>query len=716
MNPNDPRDADLQLAFSRPLYLVICPVTGDRKHPYEPVVHEFSSGTVGLTTSFDDELIPILPAIWYALHLPKTRFDTLDLPLAGIRESMKEKRRHLILPVAPDILEDPDFLATVTGYGEPMLIICSDEHLSAASAITRAAGFVLPPVGVHELSENSLKSHWQAMNTHWSADWPPGMAFDLTPPKWTSEIPNIGSAVPLNRLLKALGHEGVDHQDRSASSDQEALHLLKLRAWTNALSRLEERGFNLHEAEDHIEATLEVELRKLRVPLTLSTPGTAPRYRRHVRQFSSRDADIPGGNASSLAEGAVRPTVAVREGDPPEVLSLMVAHNAAGDDSLGLVISDPVPDEAFIALAMLEQHWIQGVQPKKEERLRTRLDAAMKHFWTDSMVSAVRSSSYIDAFTNFPIGLLRMPGHTAPLAALVPIAYRPINPLTRAFQYEFTPDYGIDLSKGMRVLVIECIPESDPVGRASRDYWASSAEQLTDATRSVFVDLAEASSVKEFRDSVMAFQPDVLVISAHGIYDADSNMAGIRIGHESSVGFDLGPMPPMVILSACHSGPRGAGPVSVSDLLLRAGARAVLSTLVPVGVHHNSAFMMRFLVYMSEAIGGTEDHENVLEVWHRVQTNTVILDILYGNEKLAMWGGSTERGTSPLVEFMSGRSRGRIRSSHLYEDAEAVLLEIAAEHGKEEEVRGWLRDPGYAPESMMYTFVGDPSCIRLQGR
>lgn len=90
------------------------------------------------------------------------------------------------------------------------------------------------------------------------------------------------------------------------------------------------------------------------------------------------------------------------------------------------------------------------------------------------------------------------------------------------------------------------------------------------------------------------------------------------------------------------------------------------------------------------------------------------MDILYGNPKLLEWGHSDARGNPPIVEFMSGRPVGRLRPWHLYQDAEAVLLDIAAKRGQKDAVQGCLRAPGYVPESMMYTIVGDPSSVRFQ--
>lgn len=714
-----PGENNAEVRVPRPIYLVVCSISGSADDIYAPISHEFPLGVDDPATTFDSELVPILPAIWYALHLPATRFDTVDIPfMVGIREQLREKRRHLIFPVAAHALQNPLMLAALTQHGEPMLIISDDDGFEAAKAASRDGEFVLPTVRVSDLNETMLRRHWQMISDHWNADWPEGIDVDPLAPDWSPTIASNGSAVPLRRLLKSIARRDATVRTHDQEPYAGTVELLQWRAYLDALSGMEEQGFTMAEAELAADAELAEARHRLKVPMTLGLPGVAPRYRRLVgslvqdAQTTSADKQLQGQPNSTPPR--------TEQGDPPDVLRLMVAHNAAGDNSVGIVSADPIPDAAFVALADLERYWVDstqsrtGIKPATEARLRARLDKAMQPFWTERMISVMRTASQIDAFTNFPIGLLRLPGHTAPLAALIPIAYRPINPLTRAFQLEFSPDHGVDFSDGMRVLVIECIPDTDPVGVVSRSAWSFAARELTDPARSVFVDIVDASDKAEVADAVATHRPDVVILSAHGVYDADANMAGLAVGEDVSMGDDLGPMPPVVILSACHSGPRGAGPVSVADLLLRAGARAVLSTLVPVGVFHNSTFMTRLLVYMSESIGGAEAHATLLDLWHRVQTNTVIMDILYGNPKLLEWGHSDAKGTSPIVEFMSGRAAGRLRPLHLYQDAEAVLLDIAAERGEKDSVQGWLRAPGYVPESMMYTIVGDPSGIRFQ--
>lgn len=304
---------------------------------------------------------------------------------------------------------------------------------------------------------------------------------------------------------------------------------------------------------------------------------------------------------------------------------------------------------------------------------------------------------------------------SSPLATHLPIAYHPIEPITRALQLELAPPQFIDFSEGFSALIAECISRDDPVGVASRSAWSLASADLTDKTRSISIAVEETLSVSALREAIARYRPQILVISAHGFFEPDRNLAGLVIGDEHSIRIDLGPMPPLVILSACHSAPRGGSVVAVTDLLLRAGATAVVSTLVPVDVRHNSTFMTRFLVYLSEAVAGATSHVNVLSVWHRVQSSNVIIDIALGNPYLAAWAGTGKDGAmSPVSEYMSGRAVGRVSPIHMYRDAEEILLEIAAEQGMRPQVAGWLRDPGYLREAMMYTMVGDPSSIRLQ--
>lgn len=57
-------------------------------------------------------------------------------------------------------------------------------------------------------------------------------------------------------------------------------------------------------------------------------------------------------------------------------------------------------------------------------------------------------------------------------------------------------------------------------------------------------------------------------------------MAGIMVGEEFWMASEDINVPPIVILSACHSSPRGMGAVNIADMFIRNGAISVLGTFI----------------------------------------------------------------------------------------------------------------------------------------
>lgn len=266
------------------------------------------------------------------------------------------------------------------------------------------------------------------------------------------------------------------------------------------------------------------------------------------------------------------------------------------------------------------------------------LGAVTEQLWTDASIALAARAAPLTAFTNFPIGLLRLPGDTSPLCTRVPIAYRPLLPLTRSLQYELGHAWPVDIFERVRILVAECIPADDPVGALSRIGWRSAAQLEADQPRLTFA-ITATLSVDALRAAIAEHRPDILVISAHGGFGPGRTSAGLQIGSDIVLG-GLEPLPAVVLLSACSVAPRGASTVSVTDLLLREGAVAVLGAQVPVRVERNAILMMRFLVYLAEVLAGREQHPTLLDVWQRVQASNAVNDVLSGNRHLQAWGTS----------------------------------------------------------------------------
>ncbi|MFZ4163163.1 CHAT domain-containing protein [Streptomyces griseoincarnatus] len=225
----------------------------------------------------------------------------------------------------------------------------------------------------------------------------------------------------------------------------------------------------------------------------------------------------------------------------------------------------------------------------------------------------------LTVFSGFPLGLATLPGDTVPLAARLPLTYEPLLPLSRTVQKAGAVAVGVEWKNRIRVLVAECIPASDPVGRISRDGWRIAQDTLK-GVEGLSLHAVQTLSMDDLREAVSEHSPDLLIISAHGTLVA--NTAAIVIGDEPHVELGLQHTPPVIVLSACHVAPRGSSAVSIADLLLREGALAVLGSQVPVDVRRNMMLTGRLLTNLADHLINQGRHATLLEVWHPTQTTT----------------------------------------------------------------------------------------------
>ncbi len=430
------------------------------------------------------------------------------------------------------------------------------------------------------------------------------------------------------------------------------------------------------------------------MPVVAAVPGVAPGYISRAYEKSLRDRIEPLTASDARDTWTIAPRKRSETLIERSAIELLTTHRAIAGGGIGLMFPT-LPGEAFEILAQLESH-MQAPRPKGRTvwRLLDRLAAKTEHMWSDATIAAVGRASMLTVFSNFPVGLLRLPGNTSPLSGRVPITHRPLLPLTRALQTEFSYLPGIDLSRRVRVLVTECIPRVDPVGKLSRIGWEATRTMLTRAADVLEIELAETLSPRALRATVAERRPDVLIISAHGVASANGTVAGLAIGDDFVLGPGIGPLPPVVLLSACHVAPKGAGTIGIVDMLLREGAMAVLGTQVPVDVRHNTLLMGRFLVNIAEVLAGREPHGNLLEVWQRVQAGNAVNDVLSATKWLRKWRDARYGEDSTVIgEFMMSRSAGRLRSGHVYADTEAALGEVADEVGVGHRVRSSIQDP-----------------------
>lgn len=145
----------------------------------------------------------------------------------------------------------------------------------------------------------------------------------------------------------------------------------------------------------------------------------------------------------------------------------------------------------------------------------------------------------------------------------------------------------------------------------------------------------EIGSLRELCAEIEGDVYDVLIISAHGSYDG--NRAGFWIRDEKCLDIPVAKLPPVVILSACHTAPRGQVNVSIADLLIRRGARAILATLSPIDVRRNAQLMRRLFIYWAEAVNGVMPIRDLSRLWRWVVASNAVLDIAATSPQIQEW-------------------------------------------------------------------------------
>ncbi len=629
----------------------------------------------------------------------------VDLPYTAVAGMADLRPDHRIL-LAPVQAFDDGYLRPWPPMGQlPVLMAAHDDLMPDAVRLCGEFEFLLPPISFGAMSDATLDGHWDEIHRRVLPDMPyVGTSLPLS-----ARLDLAIVELPVRRLAQEVGRP----VDTLLSADEAPMSWLEecltQHAMVRALAKLEAAQVGQAEAAMMLPERVDDEQASVRIPITVAAPGVASPYlrgapgRRHPaqrlepfdpRSVFSRDM---GSQSDDLVERAA--------------IEFLVAHSGVRD---GFALMLPtVPSELFAAFSNIEQHWARGPDAQTVRRLMGRLDDLAAPMWNEIAVRAVQRASQLIVFSNFPLGVLRLPGDTAPLSCRVPISYRPLLPLTRAIQTELSSS-AVDLSEGFRVLVAECIPHDDPVGRMSRGGWDVGAQLFDEeAARGSTLVRADTPSMADVRRAIEDVRPDILVLSAHGA--SNGNVAGLAIGDELCLGQELGTVPPVVILSACHTAARGRGQVTITDLLLREGAVAVHAPHVPVDVRQNATVTVRLFIYMTLAVSGREPHRTLIDAWRRTQSGNAVLDILHGNPHLQKWAGTqTPRGKPVLTDFMERASEDRVRSNHAYLDTESVLLELAREMGVEQEVQAWLRSPGYVPESAFYAFVGRPEQVFLQ--
>lgn len=677
----------------RPVYVVLFSAS-DWESEYVPVLTQVSTDPNGTSPhQLDGAIVPALAGLHFAQRLPRSLFELADFPIPFLLDGHEFARPHDIRLMPEGAF--PELLGLDADVEIPILTIAPDDVFERVASAAEACGFQMPSLRFSDLSSDSLHRTWVEMQIKFlpnSETFLPGEHVLDSPDRWTP------TTLPLSRLYRQMlvDTEGVfPWRGTEGELLKTAFNMQK---YVSVLGDLERADVPRAEVEEQLQVRMADIRLEPRIPLTLAFPGVAPAYTSRL---------IKAGDAAAL-----QPATPENASTEESAISFIATHRTMAEDSIGLVGSD-IPREMFVALAELEKHWTRVPSGKAIQRLLRRINKAAEPLWTEDIVRAIGRASSLSVLSNFPVGLLTLPGDSSPLCCRLPISYSPLLPLTRSVQSELRGPRHVDLTAGFKVLIAECVADSDPVGQLSRAGWDAVEAMYSGQGTGATIQRIDVQTVGELRAAISEVQPAILVLSAHGF--SNGMVAGIVIGQEKVLAQDLGPLPPVVIMSACHVSPRGRGEVSIVDLLERQGAVAVLGTQVPVDVRRNALLMMRFFLYLNEVIAGRGNQRSVLEVWQHVQCLNAVNDIAASSPKFLSWIMSPHTtGVSVLKEFMNVRSKGGLRGGSVYEDTERLLLELADEQGMASQVRAWLTTSGYVPESLFYNFMGRPGSVWLK--
>lgn len=671
--------------IDRFVYVVVfkCNQTG----PSGPIVFNpkgIGNGTV--PHLLDPDLVPTLELLRFCLHLPRGPFDLYRIGIEGTVELKKACLPHRIILLPHVAIRH---LPKMVGARDVCVTISPKEFFATLKSI--APKYAQLPFGIcaEEICESNLNEIWESLHevtAPYFRDWQRAKSID-TFIDWNS----MAFALPTRfQEIQLPLKEDLEIDDPMTGVEFQ-MHL-------QALDRLGRSESPPALSTELLETATQEELFRRNHAVSVTCPGVAPSYLKVVQHLATED---------EIAKSAE---------SEKKCFSILSAYTAIAEGGVGMV-SPEIPTPAFTLLDNLETAFSANrVEPKKIWRILRSISDELDKVFSPADRHFLGTAGQVCAMTNFPISLYLPDSYSSPLCYRTRIEVVPLHPLTRTLQFTQSSRFeGYYLfRKKVRVLVAECIPTTDPVGERSRLAWTTLAKD--EKQDYLDVTIKDFNSVHELIEQLKNHRYDMMVLSAHGFYQKEKNLSGVLVGDEPFMGLELDhvQVPPFVVLSACHTNPKGRSAVSIVDVLIRNGAKAVLGTFVPVRVDHNATVVTRLFANILEWPHRRNGLARLSDVWHHTQASNAMNDIILSNKQFTEWAFKKELNGNPvMVEFMMNRSVGRLRDGLVYDDTAKIFLEMAKETGDEERVRSWLSSQSFVPESAMYCMFGRPSHILL---
>lgn len=647
---------------------------------------ELKSINKGRMHLFDELLTPILPAIDYCLHMPRTELDTYDTDTEVLDKAYDVPQDIIIMPERGLLLFQLPF--------QPTLIIYFDECSEEVKNKAKSYGAVLGAVSVLDLSSDLLVKQWNLL-------------FENRNLRDCKKLADTDKQYLLDgekqlllpALFTARQYGKVDDAYNAVFNSVDVFKTCAKLLWNqlvhhNALMSC--KGFNGNNSAAFrklFSEGMEETKRSTRLNVVITMPGVSQRQINY------------GGLTTELPN------------DEKEVIKLLGIHRAIAKEAL-LVELPVAGKELFERLNELEVNCKQGTNSKYVNKTLRDIGKMLERKFTQEQMWAVNWAKHITVFSDFPIGLAIIGNADTSLQCYKEISYRPLSPLTRCFQNEMVKHRQIYYGNRCKIAFAECVfnDEQNEGIRACSDAIVRSLKKLSEENRKMQVSYCETLTVKDLKKFISDnMDADILHISAHGYYDRRRNMAGLMVGNEFWMADESDyKVPSVVVLSACHVSPRGSGTVNVADMFMRVGAEAVLGTFVPINAKRNMVLINRLYTYIGEAQKGSAQYKTLSEAWSGVVATNTIHEMAETSKKFFEWiWGVNSKGVLRMMDFTMERSVGRLHGSTMYADTILIVKEMLHEEGLDGKYDEVLNQENNFPESFFYQWVGFPENIFL---
>ena len=417
---------------------------------------------------FDEEILPVLPAIEYCLHMPRTELDTYDTDTEILDRAYD---------VSHDIVIMPERFIFGIHLLHATLIIYSDDCSEEIKSEVKKIKAELGAVSVLELSQDLLVNQWNIL-------------FENRVFRNRKKLKDINEQYLLDEdtqlllpvLYTARQYGKVDAVYKSIFNTTNIFETCTKLIWNqlvhhNALMSC--KDFSKADVEEFrkiYEDGLRHAEKTTRLNVVITMPGVP---RRQVTY---------GGLASKLPN------------DEKKIIRLLGVHRAIAKEAV--LIELPVVEYAlFEKLNELEINCIRETNNKYVNKALRDIGKMLEKKFTQVQLWAVSRAKHITVFSDFPVGLAIIGNSDTSLQGYKEISYRPISPLTRCLQNEMKKHRQIHYGIQCKIAFAECVlnDEENRAIRACSNVLVSSLKKLSKENQKLQISYGETLTVSDLK-------------------------------------------------------------------------------------------------------------------------------------------------------------------------------------------------------------------------